>query len=77
MIEAKVNGSTVGTLVASCALAILNGVAADSSMLGGLPSLLQFIILTILPPLITFVGGYITPSRTSNVSDLYNVRSTE
>jgi hypothetical protein len=77
MIETKVNGSTIGTVLPSVGLALLNALAADSSMLGGLHPFLQFVVIAIIPPLITFLSGYVTPSRTSNVSDIYNVRSTE
>ena len=70
-VEAKVTGSTITTLIAGIVLAILNGVAADSSMLGGLPPWLQFVILVSLPPVIAFLGGYVTPSRTSAVSDSF------
>ena len=69
--EAKVSGSTAGTLAASIALALLNATAADSSILGGLPPVLQFIILTVIPPLVTFLSGYATPSHTSTVSTGY------
>jgi hypothetical protein len=69
--EVKVSASTTGTFAASLALALLNATAADSTILGGLPSWLQFILITILPTLIAFVSGYVTPSKTSNVSDGY------
>lgn len=70
--EVKVTTSAIGTLGASLVLAIFNGVAADSSVLGDLPAWAQFIIILILPPLITFFSGYATPSTTSRVSDKFN-----
>lgn len=59
-VSPKVTASTAVTLLASLALAILNGVAADSSILGGLPSQLQFILLLVIPPLATFAAGWAT-----------------
>jgi hypothetical protein len=69
MVEVKVTTSAVGSLAASLGLALLNATAADSSVLGGLPPALQFIILTVIPPLVTFLSGYAQPSSTSSVSN--------
>jgi hypothetical protein len=73
--EVKVTTSTLGSLGASLALALLNATAADSSILGGLPAWAQFIVLAVLPPLITFFSGYSAPSSTSTVSDGYTRRT--
>lgn len=70
-VEVKVKGAVWGTLGASLALALLNGLAANNALLSGLPAWSQFLILTVLPPLITFFSGYVTPSSTSRVSDKY------
>jgi hypothetical protein len=71
-VETKVKSATFGTLVPSLLLAWLNAVAADNTVLSGLPPWLQFIIITALPPVITFLSGYATKSRTSVVSDGFN-----
>ena len=71
-VEVKVKGAVWGTLGASLALALLNGLAANNALLSGLPAWAQFIILTVLPPLIAFLSGYVTPSTTSKVSDRFN-----
>jgi hypothetical protein len=67
--EVKVKAAVLGTLFPSVALAWLNAVAADNSVLSGLPGWLQFVIITALPPVITFLSGRLTPSKTSSVSD--------
>ena len=69
MVEIKVTSATVGSLVASMCLAILNGVVADNSVLGATPAWLQWLIIIIAPTLITFLSGYLLPSSTSTVSD--------
>lgn len=71
MVEVKVTSATVGSLVASIGLAILNATVADSSVLGGLPGWLQWIIIVIAPTLITYLSGYAQPSSTSAVSDAF------
>jgi hypothetical protein len=62
-IEAKVVVSSLVTLVASLVVAWLNGVQENPDLLGGLPPELQFVLLTAIPPLLTFAGGY---SKASN-----------
>jgi hypothetical protein len=70
--EVKVKGAAGGALVASLALALLNATVADSSILGGLPAWLQFILLAVAPTLVTWLAGYATPSTTSSVSESFN-----
>lgn len=72
MVEVKVIASTAGAWLAGVAIALLNGVVADSSLLGGLPPWLQFIILMAATPTIAFLTGYAKSSQTSSVSDSYN-----
>lgn len=69
--EIKVVAASVVTLVVSVLIAILNAVAADSSMLGGLPAPLQVIVLVVIPPVLTWLGGYAKSSSTSSVSEGY------
>ena len=66
--EVKVSAATTGALVASLVLALLNATVANSSVLGGLPSWLQFVLLAVAPTLVTWLAGYATPSKTSSVS---------
>lgn len=61
-VESKVMSSSLWTLGASVGIAVLNAVATNSTLLGGLPSLVQFIILAAIPPLLTFLAGYVAPS---------------
>lgn len=67
--EIKVIFAAVLTLLASVTLAILNAVNANPALLGGLPAWLQFLIITVVPPVLAFLGGYLKPSSTSTVSD--------
>lgn len=69
MVEIKVTTATVGSLLASLGIAILNGAVADTSILGSMPAWLQWLILIIAPPLVTFLAGYAQSSSTSRVSD--------
>ena len=62
-VEAKVTAASLVTLLASLALALLNALQTDSSILGGLPPALQFVLITIIPTLATFLAGY---AKTSN-----------
>jgi hypothetical protein len=59
-IEAKVKSTTVISLLASVVVAILNAVVGDSGLLGSLPPWLQFIAVSVVPPLLTFLAGYVT-----------------
>ena len=62
-IEAKVVVSSLVTLGASLVEAWLNALQDSPGILGGLPSVWQFIILTAVPPLLVFAGGW---AKTSN-----------
>lgn len=57
-VEVKVVAASVVTLFASIALSLLNALQNDSSILGGLPPWLQFVLITAIPPLATFAAGY-------------------
>lgn len=63
VIESKVLASTGVAFAASVAVAVLNGMAANSQLLGGLPPAVQALILALVPPLLTFVAGYQTSSN--------------
>ncbi|AEA27940.1 hypothetical protein Psed_5815 [Pseudonocardia dioxanivorans CB1190] len=62
-VEVKVVVSALVTLVAGVALSLLNALQTDSSILGGLPPWLQFVLITAIPPLATFAAGYAQPSN--------------
>lgn len=72
MVEVKVTAATIGSLVVSCVVAVLNSVSNDSSILSVLPGWLQFLILLVIPPILTFLSGYQMPSYTSKVSRDFN-----
>jgi len=57
-IEAKVIASTLMTTVVGIAIALLNALAADSSLLGPLPAWLQGVILALVPAALAFLAGY-------------------
>lgn len=67
--EIKVIFAAILALLASMTLAILNAVNANPALLGGLPTWAQFLIITVIPPVLTFLGGYLKSSTTSTVSD--------
>jgi hypothetical protein len=71
LVEIKVWAASLGTLLASIVLAVLNAVLADNTILGNMPPVLQTLILVIIPPVIAFLSGYAKRSGTSNVSDKY------
>jgi hypothetical protein len=62
-IEVKVLASSAVALVASLVVAWLNGVQDNPDLLGGLDPTWQFIILTAVPPLLTFAGGWAKASN--------------
>jgi hypothetical protein len=57
-VEAKVKAAALGTLAASAGIAVLNETVGHSEVMGGLPSWLQFAIITFGPTAITFLSGY-------------------
>lgn len=57
-IESKVVASTAMTFVVGLAVALLNAIAADSSLLGPLPSWLQAPLLALVPSALAFLAGY-------------------
>lgn len=71
VVEIKVTGATVMSTVVSIVVAVLNYIQDTPAILGSSPLWLQTILLIAIPPLITFIGGYMTPSSTSKVSNDY------
>jgi hypothetical protein len=62
-IESKVIASSVIALALSAVIAVLNGLVADSALLGVLPPFWQSVVITIVPPLLTFLVGFQTRSN--------------
>lgn len=54
----KMIAPTVVTTLVGVVVALLNAVAADASMLGGLHPVLQFVILTAIPPVLAGFAAY-------------------
>lgn len=60
-VEAKVKAASGATFGAGIAVAVLNAIAADSSLLGPLPAWLQAPILALVPAALAFLAGYQAP----------------
>ncbi len=69
MVEVKVIAASAGALVVGVGLALANGLAGNSELLGGLPPWLQFVIITALPPVSAWLGGFTKKSETSRTSE--------
>ncbi|MES9587829.1 MULTISPECIES: holin [unclassified Streptomyces] len=59
-VEAKVKAASAGAFLAGLAIALLNSVAADSSLLGPLPSWVQAPLLALVPAALAWLAGYQT-----------------
>lgn len=57
-VEAKVKAASTATFLAGLAIAVLNAVAADSSLLGPLPSWVQAPVLALVPAGLAWLAGY-------------------
>jgi VIT1/CCC1 family predicted Fe2+/Mn2+ transporter len=57
-IETKVAAATATTFLAGLAIAILNAVQADTTLLGPLPAWLQAPLLALVPAALTLLAGY-------------------
>lgn len=68
MTEVKVIASSAGALVVGVALALVIGLQENPQIIQGLPVWLQFVIITILPPVAAWLGGYAKSSPTSAAS---------
>ncbi|MFI0718933.1 holin [Streptomyces sp. NPDC021224] len=60
LIEAKVAAATAAATGCGIAVAVLNDIEADHSMLGSTPPWLQALILVLAPPLVTGLAGWQT-----------------
>lgn len=68
MTEVKVIAASAGALVVGVALALVIGLQENPQIIQGLPVWLQFVIITILPPVAAWLGGYAKSSPTSAAS---------
>ncbi|MFF7183251.1 holin [Streptomyces sp. NPDC008121] len=57
-VEAKVKAASAATFLAGLAIAVLNAIVADNSLLGPLPSWLQAPLLALVPSGLTWLAGY-------------------
>lgn len=57
-VEAKVRAASTAALLAGLATAVLNAIAADSSLLGPLPAWAQAPIVALVPAGLTWLAGY-------------------
>lgn len=68
MVEVKVVAASAGALVVGVALALVIGLQENPAVIAGLPPWLQFVIITILPPVASWLGGFAKSSPTSAAS---------
>ncbi|WP_371612867.1 holin [Streptomyces clavifer] len=57
-VETKVKAASTAAFLVGLAIALLNAVAADSSLLGPLPAWLQAPVLALVPTALTWLAGY-------------------
>ncbi|WP_326764342.1 holin [Streptomyces sp. NBC_01591] len=57
-VETKVKAASAGAFLAGLAVAVLNAITADSSLLGPLPSWGQAPLLALVPAALTWLAGY-------------------
>jgi hypothetical protein len=70
--EVKVQSATWSSFGLGLVVAALNAFQADANdLLGGVPPVLQSIIIAIVPPVVTWLGGFLMPSKTSRVSEAF------
>lgn len=63
VVEVKVIVAALFALFCSIAVAVLNGLQEKPDLIAGLPAWAQFVILTAVPPIATFLSGYRTTSN--------------
>jgi hypothetical protein len=62
-ISPKVKASTAVALLLSLLAAILNEAQTNSALLGALPDWLQGVVITLIPTVLVFLGGYSPTDR--------------
>ncbi|WP_393057753.1 holin [Streptomyces sp. LN549] len=68
-IETKVKASTTVTFLVGLAVAVLNDVQADASLLGSLPAWLQAPVLALVPAGLAFLAGWKAKHTPRDVAD--------
>ncbi|WP_329592100.1 holin [Streptomyces sp. NBC_01362] len=68
-IEAKVKAASAGAFLAGLAVAVLNAITADSSLLGPLPSWVQAPLLALVPAALAWLAGYRAKHTVRDVAD--------
>lgn len=62
-VEIKVVAAAAGGLLGTVAYAVLDALARDHAVLDGLPDWARFVILAAIPPVLSFLAGYVVPSN--------------
>ncbi|MFI1826748.1 holin [Streptomyces sp. NPDC020412] len=57
-VERKVKAASAASFAAGIAVAVLNAIVADNSLLGPLPAWLQAPLLALIPTVLTWLAGY-------------------
>lgn len=60
-IEAKVKASTAVATVVGVLVTLLNTAVGNSQLMGSMPSWLQSLLTLVVPPLATFLAGWVAP----------------
>lgn len=71
--ELKVIAATAASAAVGVGIAVLNAVSDNPGLLGETPAVVEFAILALVPPLVTFLSGYAAPH--SERPDLHPVRA--
>lgn len=69
MVEVKVVAASAGALVVGVGLALVIGLQENPQIIAGFPVWLQFVLITILPPIASWLAGFAKSSPTSAASD--------
>jgi hypothetical protein len=69
-VHPKVRNATIASTAVGVAIAVLNALVAHSELLGSLPTWLQTVFAVVVPPLVTFLAGYRTPSAPRSTLDV-------
>ncbi|MGW1546665.1 holin [Streptomyces sp. NPDC002346] len=57
-VEAKVKAASIAAFLVGLAVAVLNAIVADTSLLGPLPGWLQAPVLALVPTALVWLTGY-------------------
>ncbi|MEV7713066.1 holin [Streptomyces sp. NPDC088270] len=68
-VEVKVKAASTGAFLAGLAVAVLNAIVADSSLLGPLPGWVQAPLLALAPAALAWLAGYQAKHTVRDVVD--------